>query len=262
MNGNQPDKRNTRDSGAPFHRLTAFKGDGHTHALQVTVKLPGFLIVAFSITGACAAAPFADPATATAELAPATAVPAAPEEDIVVEVGQYVPVTSWERLQWFGVKTFGVSNLGGGLPVAAWLTFLDRPHDAGPHWEGFGERYGVSVSTSAVSNTMEAGLGAIWGEDPRYLRVGTGVPFKARLGRVVKWTVLAPGRDGELRPAYARFIAISSSSFISNAWREPDDTNVEHSLRRIGFSLLGRMASDAFFEFWPDAKRKVFHHAR
>jgi hypothetical protein len=225
------------------------------------VKLTGFLIVAFSMTGVgSAASPIADPDTATAELSPVTAEPA-PPEDIVVEVGPYAAVTPWQRLQWFGVKTFGVSNLGGSLPVAAWMTFLDRPHDSGPHWEGFGERYGVSVSTTALSNTMEAGLGAIWGEDPRYSRVGAGVSFKSRFGHVVKWTVVAPNREGELRPAYARFITISSSSFISNAWRERDDTSAEHSLSRVGFSLLGRMASNAYDEFWPDTKRKLFHHA-
>lgn len=213
------------------------------------------------MTGVCSAAsPFADSAPVTAELPPVTAV-SAPPEDIVVEVGPYVAVTSWQRLQWFDEKTFGVSNLGGSLPGAAWMTFLDRPRQAGPHWEGFGERYGVALSTNAVSNTMEASLGAIWGEDPRYSRAGSEVSFKSRLGHVAKWTVLAPGRDGELRPAYARFIAFSGSSFISNGWREPSDTNMDHSLTRIGLAFLGRMGSNAYDEFWPDTKRKLFHHA-
>jgi hypothetical protein len=226
------------------------------------VKLTGFLIAAFSMTGVCSAAsPFTDSVPVTAELSPVTAV-SAPPKDIVVEVGPYAPVTPWQRLQWFDEKTFGVSNLGGSLPGAALMTLRDRPREAGPHWEGLGERYGVSVLTNAVSNTMEAGLGAIWGEDPRYARAGAEVPFKSRLGHVAKWTVLAPGRDGELRPAYARFIAFSGSSFASNAWREPSDTSAEHSLDRIAFAFLGRMGSNAFDEFWPDAKRKLFHHAK
>ena len=181
-------------------------------------------------------------------------------EDVVTEQSPSAAVTPWERLGWFDQKTFGVSNLGGSMLGAAWMTFLDRPREAGPHWEGFAERYGVSVSTVAVSNTLEAGLGAIWGEDPRYLRAGAEVPLRSRFGQVVKWTVLAPNRDGELRPAYARFIAFSSSSFISNAWREPSDTTTEHSFARIGFGFLGRMGSNAFDEFWPDTKRKLFHH--
>src|SRR5579871_3623377 len=56
-------------------------------------------------------------------------------------------------------------------------------------------------------------------------------------------------------------IAFSGSSFISNAWREPGDTNVDHSFARVGFALLGRMGSNVFHEFWPDTKRKLLHRA-
>jgi hypothetical protein len=223
------------------------------------VKLTAFLIATFAMTSLCSlasgfedAAPVAD---ASAE------EPALAAVDIVVEAGPSRAVTPLQRLDWFDVRTFGVLNFGGSIPVAAWQTFMDRPHAAGRHWDGFGERYGVSVSTNAVSNAMEAGIGTIWGEDPRYHREGAGTSLKSRLGHVVKWTVVAPDRSGELRPAYARFIAFSGSSFISNAWREPGDTNVEHSFVRVGFALLGRMGSNAFDEFWPDTRRKLFHRA-
>jgi hypothetical protein len=239
--------------------------DGQARAYRDVVKFTNCLFASLLTISACSLAPvFADPLPVYAESATDSAVPVAvPADivpaDIVVETTPIAAVTAWQRLQWFDAKTFGVSNLGGSIPGAAWMTFLDRPHEAGPHWEGFAERYGVSIATNAVSNAMEAGLGTIWGEDPRYLRAGAEVPLKSRLSQVVKWTVLAPNRDGELRPAYARFIAFSSSSFISNAWREPSDTSTEHSLDRIAFGFLGRMGSNAFDEFWPDTKRKLFH---
>jgi hypothetical protein len=224
------------------------------------VKPTSFLIAALSMTAACSPAfAFIDPDPATAEPGPEAAVSA--PVDVIAEVAPYAAVTAWQRLGWFDQKTFGVPNLGGSLPGAALQTLLDRPREAGPHFEGFAERYGVAVSTNAVSNAMEAGLGAVWGEDPRYRRDGAGVSFKSRLGHVVQWTVVAPDRNGELRPAYARFVAFTSSSFISNAWREPSDTSAEHSFARIGFGLLGRMGSNAFDEFWPDAKQKLFHRA-
>jgi hypothetical protein len=224
------------------------------------VKLTAFLIAAFSMTGALSvASAFADPDPLTAESALENAAPI--PEDVVVEAGPSAAVTPMERLIWFDKKTFGVLDLGGSIPAAAWLTFRDQPREAGPHWRGFAERYSVSVSTSALSNAMEDGLGAIWGEDPRYFRDGAGASLKSRLGHVVKWTVVAPNRSGELRPAYARFIALSGSSFISNGWREPSDTDAAHSLSRIGFGLLGRMGSNAVDEFWPDMRRRLFHRA-
>jgi hypothetical protein len=222
--------------------------------------LTRFVFSALSMTAVCSVA------WAFADLAPVVAPPAAENAaagsvpaDVVVETGPTLAVTAWQRLQWFDGKTFGVPNLGGSVFGAEWLTFLDRPHEAGPHWEGFAERYGVSVSTNAVSNAMEAGLGAIWGEDPRYRRAGADAPFKSRLGHVMQWTVAAPNRNGELRPAYARFLAFSGSSLISNAWREPSDTSEIHSLDRIGFGFLDRMGSNAFDEFWPDVERRLFH---
>jgi hypothetical protein len=222
------------------------------------VKPTAFLLAAFSLTAACSAAlAFSGPAPVIADPVPQAAVPV--PVDVVTEVAPYASVTPLQRLGWFDRKTFGVQNLGGSLPYAAWQTLVDHPHEAGPHWEGFGERYGVALSTNAVSNAMEAGLGAIWGEDPRYRRDGVGVPLKSRLGHVVKWTVVAPNRNGELRPAYARFIAFTGSSFISNEWREPSDTDAAHAFGRVGLGLLGRMGSNAFEEFWPDAKRKLLH---
>jgi hypothetical protein len=226
------------------------------------VNLPGFLFAALSITNALtAASAFAESAAepVAVPIVVPTVVPI--PEDIVVETSPYAEVTAWQRLGWFDEKTFGVKNLGGSIPGAALGTLLDRPAAAGPHWEGFAERYGATVSTNAVSNAMEAGLGAAWGEDPRYRRDGAEAPFKSRIGHVLRWTVEAPNRDGEMRPAYARFVAFSSSSFISNGWREQGDTNTEHSLGRVGLAVLGRMGSNVFDEFWPDTKRKLFHSA-
>jgi hypothetical protein len=225
------------------------------------VRLTGFLTPILLTTGALTAWAFDDPVPEPAApepvVATANAVPAPP--DVVVETSPYAAITAWQRLGWFDQKTFGISNFAGSVPGAAFMTLLDHPREAGPHWEGFAERYGVAISTNFVNNAMEAGVGAIWGEDPRYVRAGAGVPFKSRLGHAVKWTVLAPNRNGELRPAYARYIAFTSSSFISNAWREPSDTTAEHSMIRIPLAFLGRMGSDVFDEFWPDVERKFFH---
>ena len=55
----------------------------------------------------------------------------------------------------------------------------------------------------ATSNVMEASIGALWGEDPRYFRV----PEESLGGRaknVIKMTFLARRRDGNFAPAYAR----------------------------------------------------------
>jgi hypothetical protein len=110
----------------------------------------------------------------------------------------------------------------------------------------------------ATSNAMEAGLGAIWGEDPRYYRAGPDVHFSARVGHIVKWTFVAANRNGSVRPAYARFVAVSGSNFLSNSWRESSEANATGALERTGLGLLGRMAGNTFDEFWPDVRKHIF----
>jgi hypothetical protein len=169
------------------------------------------------------------------------------------------PITNSERLQWFSKSTVGTTSLLGGTISAAFGTLLNRPVEYGPHWEGFADRYGMRLTGVATGNAMEAGLGAIWGEDPRYFRAGGSASFKARVEHIVRWTFVAPGRDGALRPAYARYMAIAGNNFLSNTWREQSESDASHALQRTALGFLGKMIGNAWNEFWPDAKMKLFH---
>ncbi|HEX4273830.1 MAG TPA: hypothetical protein VHZ74_00675 [Bryobacteraceae bacterium] len=169
------------------------------------------------------------------------------------------PVTATERLSWFAQSTVGPATLTGGLVSAGFGTLVNRPREYGTHWEGFGDRYGMRLTGVATSNAMEAGLGALWGEDPRYYRAADGARFGKRIGHVVKWTFVAANNNGSVRPAYARFAAVSGNNFLSNTWRESSEATTGAALERTGLGLLARMAGNTFEEFWPDVKQKVFH---
>jgi len=169
------------------------------------------------------------------------------------------PITPYERLEWFTKESIAPTNLLGSAVLAGWGTLFNDPHEYGTHWDGFGNRYGMVMSSVVTSNAMEASLGAIWGEDPRYRRASAGSSMRGRIGHVVKWTFVAPDGHGDLHPAYARYLAITGTSFLSNTWREPSEADNSHALERTALGLLGRMASNAWNEFWPDAKRKLFH---
>src|SRR5258708_11182765 len=109
----------------------------------------------------------------------------------------------------------------------------------------------------ASSNTIEAGLGAIWGEDPRYVR-NQNLPFKQRIGNLFLLSVTARNRAGRLKPAYARYIAIPGNNFLSNTWRVSSDATTGAALTRTAFGVLSEVASNAWSEFWPDVKHHVF----
>jgi hypothetical protein len=176
----------------------------------------------------------------------------------VTREGLYVPIKPRQRLRWFVTNTIGPPHLAGGLFTAAFGTALDRPKEYGPHWGGFADRYGMRMTGIVTGNAMEASLGAMWGEDPRYFRVPD-QKFKGRVANVVKLTFVARHGDGSFEPAYARYIAVSGNNFLSNQWRVESEANTQDAILRTAGGFAGRMAANAFEEFWPDVKSHVFH---
>ena len=170
----------------------------------------------------------------------------------------YEYITGKQRLQWAVVETFGPESLVAGVWSAGIGTARDNPAEYGPHWEGFAKRYGMRFSGVATSNTMEAGLGALWGEDPRYVRNPL-LPFKKRVANVFLYSLMARNRNGQVMPAYARYIAIPGNNFLSNTWRVGSDATTNAALKRTGYGIAADICGNAWYEFWPDVKRKVFN---
>lgn len=175
-------------------------------------------------------------------------------------IWNYQPITTQGRVDWFFHNTIGPASVLGGAMSAGWGTLFNTPHEYGTHWEGFGKRYGMRFVGVSVSNALEAGLSALWGEDPRYIRA-SGQPFKYRVTHVIKMTFLAQNAEGETTPALARYAAIPASNFLSNAWRADSEADAEHAWVRTLLGFLGRMSSNAFDEFWPDVRQRVFHRS-
>jgi hypothetical protein len=166
------------------------------------------------------------------------------------------PITAQQRADWFAVSTFGPASLAGGVISAGLGTLFNRPSAYATHWDGFGKRYGMRLTGVSVSNAMEASIGAIWGEDPRYVRSQSD-SFGSRVGHVVKMTFVAQDRHGRLMPAYARYIAISGNNFLSNAWRADSEATVGNASLRTMLGFLGRMSGNAYQEFWPDVRHSL-----
>lgn len=169
----------------------------------------------------------------------------------------YHPITTRQRLRWFITNTIGPPHLAGGILVSAFGTALDRPKEYGPHWGGFADRYGMRMTGIVTGNAMEASIGLLLREDPRYFRVQDR-PFKARIGNLVRLTFVARRDDGSYGPAYARYMAIGGNNFLSNTWRVHSEANLQNALLRTAEGFAGRMAVNAFEEFWPNIKERVF----
>ena len=175
-------------------------------------------------------------------------------------VPNYQPVTPKQRVKWFVETTVGpTSMLFTGPSSAALGTALNAPKEYGPHWDGFAKRYGIRLTGISVGNAIEGGLGAAWGEDPRYFR-SPEHGFGQRVRYVIKASFMAPYRDGQWHPAYARYIGIVGNNFLSNTWRVPSESTPEKATVRSVYGVAAEIGSNALMEFWPDVEKKVFHH--
>lgn len=166
----------------------------------------------------------------------------------------YDPINGTRRFEWFFIRSVGPESLMAGLFTAGIGTARDKPVEYGTHFDGFGKRYTMRLTGVATGNAMEASFGAIWGEDPRYFRVKSR-PLLKRVENVVVMTFVTRRRDGHFGPAYARYIATPGNNFLSNTWRADSEATVSAALTRTVLGFAGRMADNAFQEFWPDLKK-------
>ena len=158
---------------------------------------------------------------------------------------------------WAISSTIGPGSLFVGVVEAGWGNLTNRPPEYRQGMEGFGKRFGLRLSSVGTSNLMEASLGAIWGEDPRFLP-GEDHTAGGHLRHALIMTVMAQRNDGTVAPAYARYIAYAGSNAISDLWRPDSQVNFSSTMVRIGERFAGRLLGNLWDEFWPDLKKHTF----
>src|SRR5882672_11129332 len=130
---------------------------------------------------------------------------------------KYAPITTRERTLWVIDGVVGPRSLAIGVVAAGWQTARGFPEEWDRSWPGFGKRYLNREVDVALSSTLEAGVGALWGEDPRYIRSNRqGVWARTRYAMAT--VVLAPRPDGQLGPAWGRYVGNSVNNVIEAAW--------------------------------------------
>jgi hypothetical protein len=166
------------------------------------------------------------------------------------------PIDTQQRVNWIVSGTVGRRSLGVGVLASAWQTGWNDPEEWGRTWSGLGKRYLAREADVALSNSIEAGLGAIWGEDPRYSPAPRG-SVESRIGYAAKTVVLAPRRDGRLAPAWGRYAGNTLNNVIENTWLPPTMTTPKQTVVRSASGLLGRLIGNLWDEFWPDLKHVI-----
>jgi hypothetical protein len=176
-------------------------------------------------------------------------VPAAGSEE-------YQPISHNERVAWFVNSTVAPKSLAAGIVSTAWGTAMNKPKEYGPHGEGFGKRYGMRLTGVATGNAIEAGLGGLWSEDPRYSPSFDDRPV-GRVRHAAAMVFIAHRSDGRPVLAFARYTGIVGGNFISNTWRVPSESTARAAMTRSLVGFGGRFASNLFDEFRQGILRKL-----
>jgi hypothetical protein len=169
----------------------------------------------------------------------------------------YTPVDGAGRIDWIVDGTVGPRSIFGvGVLAAIWQTGFNTPSEWQQTWSGLGKRYAEREADVAISSSLEAGLGALWGEDPRYVPSGRrGIWPRARYA--MKTAFVAQRRDGHLAPAWGRYVGNVANNLIENAWLPPSVTGARQTIFRSALGLAGRLGGNAWDEFWPDVQRRL-----
>lgn len=169
----------------------------------------------------------------------------------------YQPIDRSGRVSWIVDGTVGPKSLSVvGVLGAGFQTAFNTPSEWQRTWQGFGKRYAERLADVAISNTLEAALGALDGEEPRYIPSGRrGIWPRARYA--IKTAFLAQRRDGHLAPAWSRYAGNIANNLIENTWLPPSVTTGRQTILRSSLGLVSRLGGNAWEEFWPDVRKRL-----
>jgi hypothetical protein len=168
----------------------------------------------------------------------------------------YTPIRGGQRIDWVAASTIGTSSLRIGIVASLWDTAINSPEEWGRTASGLAKRYFEREADVAISSAIEAGVGAFWGEEPRYIpsnRKG----FWPRTRYAAKTVFLAQRRDGRLAPAWGRVAGNVVNNVIENTWLPPSATTRGETTLRTVDGFAGRLLGNLWSEFWPEIRKRL-----
>lgn len=166
------------------------------------------------------------------------------------------PLNFQERCRRYRLSVYGRD--ASLLTVAGWaigLSAADR-YKWGRGAAGAGRQFGFGLSGSFAAKTIEFGVAAASGEDPRYFRSDLH-GFVPRLRYAVIHTVVSRHAGGGNRFAASRFAGAYGAEFLSEAWYPNGLHSPGRSLTRGSREIAFDIGWNILKEFSPDIKKKL-----
>jgi len=171
----------------------------------------------------------------------------------------YHPITAKQKLIIASKDSFDYPLIGLGAAYAGLYQLDDSHPQFGQGFKGYLRRFGTSYCDQVVGNMFSEGLFPIvLHEDPRYFRLGEGLK---RHRAVYAFTRIFITRTdtGARTFNYAEVVGNGAATLVG--WSYYTDTrDAPDYFQAFGTQLATDAISQVLKEFWPDVKRRYFHH--
>jgi hypothetical protein len=171
----------------------------------------------------------------------------------------YHPITPKQKLIIASKDSFDypLAILGGAYAA---LYQLENSHPQfGQGLEGYFKRFGTSYSDQVIGNMLTEGfLPIAFHEDPRYFRLGEGTK-RHRTAYALTRIFVTKTDTGARSFNFAEVLGNGTATLIG--WSYYTDTrDPQDYFQAFGTQLATDAISQVLKEFWPDVKRRYFHH--
>ncbi|MBI3681798.1 MAG: hypothetical protein HY235_15570 [Acidobacteria bacterium] len=157
-------------------------------------------------------------------------------------------------------KVLGPQAVLETLPGMALDEARNFPDEWGRRPSGLAKRLANQYGQFALGEFVEFGVSAMHKEDPRYYRLGQGTAI-GRTGHVFKNTFLSHPSDGSagMKLAVGRMVGVYGSWGIATRWLPYSQQTWSSFVLYGSIGMLTKTGVNALREFWPDARRRLFH---
>ena len=121
---------------------------------------------------------------------------------------------------------------------------------------GYGKRFGANLAGQASSEFFsDFAYPAIFSEDPRYYRLGSG-GFRKRLFHAMSHSVVAYRENGHEMFNFSGWLGASSTVALSNVYHPDNRRGFAPAAEQVGYGVASGIGFDVLREFWPEIARK------
>ena len=171
------------------------------------------------------------------------------------------PLTGERRWQIYTHNAFASPGAATRVVIASTMAqIVNGPNEWQRSWSGYGKRVGTSALTFTAQDTVEHGVAALTGRDPRYQRCQCASVWK-RVGHSFTGIVASVDNQGHRRFDLTHVGGAYAGGYVA-ASMYPSNYSVAVKGAQLGHRMVGQLfVANLLAEFSPEM-RKLFRRGK